>query len=1159
MSQSIATPLVSAIVSTYRAERFLAGCLETLLAQSIIDRLEIIVIDSASPEGEGAVVARYQERHPGIVYIRTEERESLYQAWNRGVRLARGTYLTNTNTDDRLRPDALERLVHALEDHPESALAYGDVVVSHVPNRPFDWNLRDGWIVRPDYTPTIMARGCHMGPQPLWRRSVHDEVGLFDESLLSAADYDFWCRIALRHPLVHVQELLGAYYDNPDGICNANQELSAEETRAVMDRYRTAFPPPSSHSAHSLPPPAYVNVAMVTYNRLEFTRHAIAALAATADFPYVLNVVDNASSDGTREYLEEMQRQGVIRHLTVLPENVGVAKAANLAWSQEPEAAYYLKLDNDIVMTRPGWLRSMVDTLANDPELGAVAYNFEPRSFPLTHRCDRRLRIKAGNLGGACILIPRHVFDRLGYWCEDYGLYGEEDFDYGERLRLTGLLNAYMEDEDAGLHLPAGKAAGIDSTASARDGAEENLQTEYRAGKDQARRQATRLFGRVERNLADYTSGHKPLRCESAFVRAHASGNRMLSVSTLAPLPWLTPRAALAALVRRGNLLARRLTRFGASLPSLLVQTGPALRLLSQGKPGLIRGLNLARSNAQYRKWLAQDAVTSTDRYAMTRLLRSLEHRPLISVLMPVCDPPEVFLRHAIESVCRQAYPHWQLCIADDASLQPHVARILDEYAAREPRLRWVRRDIRGHIATASNTALELAEGDFIALLDHDDELAEDALLLVAWQLNRTKNANIVYSDEDKINAAGRRFSPDFKPDWNPDLMLSQNACGHLGVFRTSLVRQVGGFRPGTDGCQDWDLVLRLAEITPPEQIKHLPFVLYHWRTSSTSTAGRPNAKDYVASAARRVVEDALARRKVQAEVLPAPGNHLRLRYPLPVTPLRVSILIPTPGSDQSFTRLLQELVSRPPWQDMEILIAGSDTAPVTDSQPMLRYLPDLATTSPAAQCNGLAAAATGKVLVFLHPALAAPSAATLAELVAQVLRLEIGAVAPRLEAAEKIVGGGLVLGLNGLAGASYLGTPIKDSGVAGRAGLAQGRTVASASCLTVRQEVFSAQGGFDTQHFPQVFHDLDFCLRLGKAGLRVLWTPEADITVRNAAAILSPTATPDAYAAAMLALHGRWGEILQRDPVHNPNLALDQAWPTPAAVPRVTKPYRLA
>lgn len=525
-SQSIE---VSAIVSTYNAEHFMRGCLEDLTSQTLFAKgqMKIIVVDSASPQNEAAIVREFQAFHGDkITYIRTDARESIYQAWNRAIRAAQGRYITNANTDDRHRADALEILVQELDSHPDVALVYADVFVTNLDNQTFDSHIRCGYHLRPDYKPEIMLSGCHMGPQPMWRKSIHDEIGYFSEDLRSAADYEFWCRMALKRPLLHLRQFLGLYYENPAGFCNADVGLSRSETTAIQRAYAGHLPSPFRSYTNNLQyhgntsPRHFVNICMVTYNRLEFTRQAIKALLFHTDFPYVLTVIDNASSDGTREYLLEQKRMGVIKNLVRLNENVGVAKASNLAWSLEPEAAYYLKLDNDIVIQKPGWLLEMIRVVEALTEAGAVAYNFETTSYEAATAYGVQFRPKSsGNLGGACILIPKRTHVLLGYWCEDYGLYGEEDADYGARIRTAGLFNIYMEDEQIGLHLPAGRAAIIDNTLTARDGIEEETYSEYRAWKDDARRLNV-LSGRYIRNVESYAQREGAVHLDSAFVRA---------------------------------------------------------------------------------------------------------------------------------------------------------------------------------------------------------------------------------------------------------------------------------------------------------------------------------------------------------------------------------------------------------------------------------------------------------------------------------------------------------------------------------------------------------------------------------------------------------------------------------------------------------------
>ena len=512
--------VVSAVISAYASERFMDGRLRDLLAQTLGDRLEIIVIDSGSPENEREIVETYAARHSNIVYLRTDERETVYQAWNRGIRMARGRFITNANTDDRLRPDALEMLAGVLELQPECAVVYGDFHITGCENQTFGEHVRTGYSVKPDFDAAIMLSGCHMGPQPMWRRSLHEELGYFDEDLKAAGDYEFWCRVATCHEMLHLPEFLGVYLHNPRGICNSQSALVDRECSAVQELYRERLPPFSGgpvptgyYWRDALRDGSYVNVCMVSYNRLDFTRQAIDSLMRWTRFPHVISVVDNASNDGTREYLLEQRRRGVIKNLILLDENVGVAKASNIAWEMEPEAAYYLKYDNDVLIEKEDWLADMIRVVEAIPRIGVLGYNFESESVELSEVDGVPLRVKrSGNIGGACILIPRRTRELLGCWCEDYGLYGEEDADYATRVTQMGLWNAYMADEETPFHLPAGKAAKIDSqTMVAEDGKEEVRDRDYRLWKDEQRRRNTQPESTYICNQSAYKSGLRPL------------------------------------------------------------------------------------------------------------------------------------------------------------------------------------------------------------------------------------------------------------------------------------------------------------------------------------------------------------------------------------------------------------------------------------------------------------------------------------------------------------------------------------------------------------------------------------------------------------------------------------------------------------------------
>ena len=269
---------------------------------------------------------------------------------------------------------------------------------------------------------------------------------------------------------------------------------------------------------------------------------------------------------------------------------------------------------------------------------------------------------------------------------------------------------------------------------------------------------------------------------------------------------------------------------------------------IREGVPGLQRRLTMAMGFYlwNYSKWTRRfDTLTDEIRAKMRRIADGFAYKPLISVVMPCYNPKPEWLREAIESVRRQIYPHWELCIADDASTDPTIRSIMEDYSRRDARIRVVFRSINGHISAASNSALALAAGEYVALLDHDDILAEQALFWVAEAINRHPDAGLIYSDEDKITESGIRRDPNFKCDWNYDLFLSQNMICHLGVYKAWLLCKIGGFREELEGAQDYDLALRFIEQLYPSQIVHIPRVLYHWRVHQNSAAQNANAKPY--------------------------------------------------------------------------------------------------------------------------------------------------------------------------------------------------------------------------------------------------------------------------------------------------------------------------
>ncbi len=503
-----------------------------------------------------------------------------------------------------------------------------------------------------------------------------------------------------------------------------------------------------------------------------------------------------------------------------------------------------------------------------------------------------------------------------------------------------------------------------------------------------------------------------------------------------------------------------------------------------------------------------------------------------------------------------QLYPHWELCIADDASHEPHVRRVLEEFAQRDARIRVTFRGENGHISASSNSALDLATGEFAALLDHDDELAPRALADVVLALSRQPGLEFIYSDEDKIDELGRRHDPYFKPDWNPDLLLGQNYTCHLSVFRTARVRAVGGFRAGYEGSQDWDLTLRVTAGLTPAQVHHLPRVLYHWRAIPGSTALVIDQKsDYPFIAAKKALADHLARLQVGGELLPVKGHHWRIRHPLPSPAPKVSIIIPTRNSADLLRLCVGSILAKTTYPDFEILVVNNRS----DDPATLAYLEELrqlghrvvefdAPFNYSALNNLAVRAAGGSVLAFLNNDLEVITGEWLDEMVSQALRPGIGAVGAMLYYPDDTVQhAGVVLGLTGPAGRDGVaGHAFKDAkrgseGQRNRLRLAQNYSAVTAACLVIRRATFEQVGGFNEPDLPVAFNDIDLCLRVQAAGFRNLWTPFAEL-YHHESASRGAEDTPEKlerFAREAAYMRRVWGALLDRDPAYNPNLSL--------------------
>jgi GT2 family glycosyltransferase len=625
----------------------------------------------------------------------------------------------------------------------------------------------------------------------------------------------------------------------------------------------------------------------------------------------------------------------------------------------------------------------------------------------------------------------------------------------------------------------------------------------------------------------------------------------------------LTPRVIT-------GLIAARVWKRINSLTRLSDTTAKALRMMRRdGVAELLRrAFVISTVERDYPKWiLAHDRLTDADRAAIRAQVAQWTDAPLLSVVMPVYNAPERWLRAAIASVREQLYPHWELCIADDCSPAPHVRPLLEAAAAQDARIRVTFRTANGGIAAASNSALALARGTHVGLLDHDDALAEQALYLVAAAVRGQPGLDFLYSDEDKLDEEGRRCLPYFKPDWNPDLLLNQNYVTHFAVYRRTLLERIGGFRQGFDGGQDFDLALRFTEQTEPARIGHLPFVLYHWRMVPGSTAQAVSNKSYTLVAAKRAMEDALRRRCAAATVEPGLlPIFFRVAYSIPAPAPLVSLIVPTRDKVRLLRTCIESVLARTTYPRFEIVVVDNQSAEGATlayferlrGDPRVRIVPWAHPFNYAALNNFAAAEARGELLCLLNNDIEVLTPDWLTELVGHALRPEVGAAGARLLYPDgTLQHAGIFLGYKGSAGHLFKHIPAQYPTMGLRTFVAQNVSGVTAACLVLRKAVYAEAGGLD-ERYAVAFNDVDFCLRIRERGYRIVWTPYATLTHHESAS-RGREDTP--LQAARLGqerdkLRARWARELDADPAYNPNLTLDREDCGLAEAPRVAHPW---
>lgn len=553
--------------------------------------------------------------------------------------------------------------------------------------------------------------------------------------------------------------------------------------------------------------------------------------------------------------------------------------------------------------------------------------------------------------------------------------------------------------------------------------------------------------------------------------------------------------------------------------------------------------------NIQYKIWLKKNRITESKEKVMIKESKSFFYKPIISVLMPTYNSNQKWLRKAIESVLSQIYPLWELCIVDDGSYNlEQIKKIIDDYTYQDDRIKFKSVKHNYGISVASNEALAIAEGEYVTFLDHDDELSPDALFHFVKLVNDHPEADMIYSDEDKIDLKDRRCYPHFKPDWSPDLFLSCMYTCHMGVYRSPLVREIGGLRKGFEGAQDYDLVLRLVERT--KSIYHIPKILYHWRLVTASTAMNPHAKDYAYESAKKALREALARRNIEGNVIDGIriGSY-RIKRKIKDAPL-VTMIIPTKDNKFLLEKCIDSILEKTEYRNYELVIVNN----ASQDDDTLDYLENLSHKgfvkvvnydkkfNFSAINNFATQFATGKHLLFLNDDVEIISNEWLAAMVEHSQRKEVGAVGAKLLYPNgRIQHAGVILGINYVAGHSHKYIKDDSRDYAYRKDVIQNVSAVTAACLMTRKEIFDSVGGFDELNLSIAFNDVDFCLKIRERGFLMVYTPYAILYHHESASRGYEGSNNPRFKKETKYLRKKWSRILYSDPYYNPNLTLSR------------------
>ncbi len=556
--------------------------------------------------------------------------------------------------------------------------------------------------------------------------------------------------------------------------------------------------------------------------------------------------------------------------------------------------------------------------------------------------------------------------------------------------------------------------------------------------------------------------------------------------------------------------------------------------------------------NNPYKYWVKNNEIDKEKRKKIQEEINQLKYHPLISIVMPVYNVEVKWIREAVRSIKKQIYTNWELCIADDASTNPKLRRYLKRIS-KHKKIKVVFREKNGHISEATNSALELVEGEFVALMDNDDYIYPHALAEVVKVLNEKPETDFIYSDEDKLEMTGERVDPFFKPDWSPDLFMSTNYLCHFTLARKEIIDSVGGFRKGYEGAQDYDLFLRITEKT--KNIGHIPDILYSWRKIPGSTASEYADKNYAETNTIKALKDSLKRRKIKGEVSVGlfPGS-FRVKYDIIDNPL-VSIIIPTKDKREYIERCISSVLSKTTYDNYEIIIVDTgsteqDTLEYYETiknNPKIRFVYWKKPFNYSSVNNFGVKHSKGEYLLLLNNDTEVITHDWIEGMLEHAQREEVGAVGVKLLYPDnRIQHAGVLLGINGgtgrgVAGHAFKFFPREIQGFPVQKDIIRNYSAVTAACLMIKKEKFYEVKGLN-KDFRIAFNDVDFCLKLREKGYFNVYTPYTELYHHESISVGTPeskTRDVEGFAYEIDLIYQKWGDSLLHDPFYNKHLTL--------------------